>query len=96
MSDNYISEIMQPPHSIDSSANVDESSNEMSSQGADTLFIKKAVEYIGIFTKADLIKLLKKYKLYRGHRFRHNVQTTTNEARQKMKKKHLPLRRNPE
>ena len=60
MSDTYISEIMQPPHSIDSSANVEESSNKMSSQGADALFIKKAEEYIGIFTKADLIKLLKK------------------------------------
>ena len=60
MSDNYILEIMQPPHSIDSSANVEESSNEMSSQGADALFIKKAEEYIGIFTKADLINLLKK------------------------------------
>jgi|TARA_B110000914_G_C15375320_1_gene405123 hypothetical protein len=51
MSDNYISEIMQPPHSIDSSANVEESSNEMSSQGADALFIKKAEEYIAIFTR---------------------------------------------
>jgi delta-aminolevulinic acid dehydratase/porphobilinogen synthase len=60
MSDNYISEIMQPPHSIDSSANVEVSSNEISSQGADALFIKKAAEYIDIFTKADLIKLLEK------------------------------------
>jgi hypothetical protein len=51
MSDNYISEIMQTPHSIDSSANVEESSNEMSSQGADALFIKKAEEYIAIFTR---------------------------------------------
>jgi hypothetical protein len=51
MSDNYISEIMQPPHSIDSFTNVEESSNEMSSQGADALFIKKAEEYIAIFTR---------------------------------------------
>jgi hypothetical protein len=33
---------MQPPHSINASANVEEQSNEMSSQGADALFIKKA------------------------------------------------------
>ena len=60
MSDNYISKVMQQPHSIDSSANVEESSNEMSSQGTDTLLIKQAEEYIDIFTKAELIKLLKK------------------------------------
>ena len=60
MSDNYISEIMQPPHSIDSSANVGVSSNEISSQGVDALFIKQAEDYIDIFTKADLIKLLEK------------------------------------
>jgi hypothetical protein len=60
MSDNYISEIMQPTYSIDSSANVEESSNEISSQGADSLFIKKAEEYISIFTKAELINFLEK------------------------------------
>ena len=42
MSDNYISEIMQPPHSIDSSANVKEASYKMTSQGADALLTKKA------------------------------------------------------
>jgi hypothetical protein len=60
MPDNYITEIMQPPHSIHSSANVKESSNEISSQGADALLIKQVEEYIGNFTKADLIKLLEK------------------------------------
>jgi hypothetical protein len=72
MPDTYISKVMQQPHSIHSSANVEESSNEMSSQGTDALFIKQAEEYIDIFTKADLIKLLKKYKLFRGHCFQHN------------------------
>ena len=51
---------MQPPHSIYSSANVEGLWNEMYSQGADALFIKQAEEYIGIFTKADLIKFLEK------------------------------------
>lgn len=60
MSDKYISELMQPPDSIHPSANVEESANKMSSQGADALLIKQSEEYIGIFTKADLIKLLEK------------------------------------
>ena len=60
MSDNYISEIMQSPDSINSSAIVEESSNEMSLQDADALLIKQAEEYIGIFINTDLIKLLEK------------------------------------
>ena len=60
MSDKYISELMRPPHSIHPSANVEESANEMSSQGAGALLIKQSEEYIGIFTKTDLIKLLEK------------------------------------
>ena len=60
MSDNYISELMQPPHSIHPSANVEESANQMSSLDANALLIKQEEEYIGIFTKTDLIKLLKK------------------------------------
>lgn len=60
MSDNCISEFMQPPHSIHPSANVEESANEMSLQGAEALLIKQEEEYIGIFTKTDLIKLLEK------------------------------------
>ena len=51
---------MRPPHSIHPSANVEESANEMSSQGAGALLIKQSEEYIGIFTKTDLIKLLEK------------------------------------
>lgn len=60
MDDKYISEIMQPPHSIHSSANVAESVSKMSSQKSDAILIKQDDEYIGIFTKTDLIKLLEK------------------------------------
>ena len=58
MPDNYISQLMQPPHSIHPTANVEESVNEMTLQGTDALLIKQGDEYIGIFTKTDLIKIL--------------------------------------
>jgi signal-transduction protein with cAMP-binding, CBS, and nucleotidyltransferase domain len=60
MSDNSISALMQPPHSMHPSANVEESANEMSSQGTDALRIKQADEYIGISTKVDLNKVQEK------------------------------------
>lgn len=62
ITDNYIPEFMQPPHSINPSANVEESANKMSLLDAETLLIKQAEEYINIFTKTDLIKLLEKNK----------------------------------
>ena len=98
MSDNYISELMQPPHSIHPSANVEESANEMSSQGADALLIKQAEEYIGIFTKADLIKLLEKNinpaevtvsSTMSKPILALDVKTTADEARQKMQEKNI-------
>jgi CBS domain-containing protein len=60
MSENYISALMQPPYSIHPSVNVEESANIMLSQVVDALLIKQAKKYIGIFTKADLVKVLKK------------------------------------
>ena len=98
MSDNYISELMQPPHSIHPSANVEESANEMSSQGADALLIKQAEEYIGIFTKADLIKVLEKNinpaevtvsSIMSKPILSLDVKTTADEARQKMQEKNI-------
>jgi len=98
MSDNYISELMQPPHSIHPSANVEESANEMSSQGADALLIKQAEEYIGIFTRADLIKLLEKNinpaevtvsSIMSKPILALDVKTTADEARQKMQEKNI-------
>jgi signal-transduction protein with cAMP-binding, CBS, and nucleotidyltransferase domain len=98
MSDNYISELMQPPHSIHPSANVEESANEMSSQGADALLIKKEEEYIGIFTKADLIKLLEKNinpaevtvsSIMSKPILSLDAKITADEARQKMQEKNI-------
>jgi signal-transduction protein with cAMP-binding, CBS, and nucleotidyltransferase domain len=98
MSGNYISELMQPPHSIHPSANVEESANEMSSQGADALFIKQEEEYIGIFTKADLNKLLKKNmqpsdvtvsSIMSKPILSLNAKITADEALQKMRKKNI-------
>lgn len=60
MSKKHISEVMQPPHSISFSANVEEAVREMSSIETDALLIRQNEEYSGIFTKTDLIKILKK------------------------------------
>jgi signal-transduction protein with cAMP-binding, CBS, and nucleotidyltransferase domain len=98
MSDSYISELMQPPHSIHPSANVEESANEMSSQGVEALLIKQAEEYIGIFTKTDLIKLLEKNmdpsevtvsSIMSKPILSLDVKTTADEARQKMQEKNI-------
>ena len=60
MSDKQILEIMQTVHSVHSDTNVEEAVQKMSSQRVDVLLIKDLGEYTGIFTKADLIKLLEK------------------------------------
>ena len=76
MSKKHISEVMQPPHSISFSANVEEAVREMSSIETDALLIRQNEEYSGIFTKTDLIKLLeKKYQPCRGHCFHYYVKT---------------------
>ena len=96
MPENYISELMQPPHYIHPSANVEESANQMSSLGADALLIKQEEEYIGIFTKTDLIKLLKKNmnpsevivsSIMSKPILSLDAKTTTDEARKKNAKK---------
>ena len=98
MSDNYISELMQPPHYIHPSANVEESANQMSSLDADALLIKQEEEYIGIFTKTDLIKLLKKNmnpfevivsNIMSKPILSLDAKTASNEARKKMQKKNI-------
>ena len=60
MSDKQILEIMQTVHSVHPDTNVEEAVQKMSSQRVDVLLIKDLGEYTGIFTKADLIKLLEK------------------------------------
>ena len=60
MSDKQILEIMQTVHSVHLDTNVEEAVQKMSSQRVDVLLIKDLGEYTGIFTKADLIKLLEK------------------------------------
>ncbi|HIE80447.1 MAG TPA: CBS domain-containing protein [Nitrospinaceae bacterium] len=60
MSDKQILEIMQTVHSVHPDTNVEEAAQKMSSQRVDVLPIKDLGEYTGIFTKADLIKLLEK------------------------------------
>ena len=98
MSDNYISELIQPPHSIHPSSNVEESPNQMSSLGADALLIKQEEEYIGIFTKTDLIKLLEKNmnpsevivsSIMSKPILSLETQTTSDEARKKMQEKNI-------
>ena len=98
MPGSYISELMQPPHSIHPSANVEESVNKMSLQGVDALLIKQAEEYIGIFTKTDLIKLLEKNmnpsevivsSIMSKPILSLDAQITPDEARQKMQEKNI-------
>ena len=95
---NYISELMQPPYSIHPSANVEESVNEMSLQGVDVLLIKEAEEYIGVFTRTDLIKLLEKNinpadvivsSIMSKPILSLDTNTTTDETRQKMREKNI-------
>ena len=89
---------MRPPHSIHPSANVEESANEMSSQGAGALLIKQSEEYIGIFTKTDLIKLLEKNmnpaevtvsSIMSKPILSLDAKTTVDEARNKMLEKNI-------
>ena len=89
---------MQSPHSIHPSANVEESVNEMSLKGTDALLIKQAEEYIGIFTKTDLIKILEK-NMNPAEVIVSNIMSkpilsldaklTADEARQKMQEKNI-------
>jgi len=51
---------MQTVHSVHPDTNVEKAVQKMSSQRVDVLPIKDLGEYTGIFTKADLIKLLEK------------------------------------
>jgi signal-transduction protein with cAMP-binding, CBS, and nucleotidyltransferase domain len=60
MPDKSIPDIMHAVVSIHPEASVEEAVQKMSSQGEDAIFINKMEEYIGIFTKTDLIKLLEK------------------------------------
>ncbi len=60
MSEKQILEIMQAVHSVHPDTNAEEAVQKMSSQRVDVLLIKDLGEYTGIFTKADLIKLLEK------------------------------------
>ena len=98
MSDYYILELRQPPHSIHPSANVEESANQMSSLGADALLVRQEEEYIDIFTKTDLIKLLEKNmnpsevivsSIMSKPILSLDSKTTSDEARKKMQKKNI-------
>ncbi len=98
MDKKYISDIMQPPHSISFSANVEEAVREMSSQETDALLIKQGEEYAGIFTKTDLIKLLEKNidpaevivsTIMSKPVLTLDTNTTASEARQKMWDKNI-------
>ncbi len=98
MPDKHISSIMQTVHSIHPSASVEETVNEMSSQGTDAILIKQGEEYIGIFTRADLIKLLEKNadpagvsvsKVMSKPIFSLDAATTFEEARKKMVEKNI-------
>ena len=60
MPDRPILEIMHAVLSIHPDASVEEAVQKMSSQGMEAILIKQEEEYTGIFTKADLIKLLEK------------------------------------
>ena len=62
MAKKLIKDIMTPVVAIDSEASVEEASLYMSSQRAGAILIKERDEYVGIFTKADLIiKILEKH-----------------------------------
>lgn len=60
MSDTQILEIMHAVNSIHPDASVEEAVEKMSSLGKNALLIEQMDQYIGIFTKTDLIKLLEK------------------------------------
>ena len=98
MSKKHISEVMQPPHSISFSANVEEAVREMSSIETDALLIRQNEEYSGIFTKTDLIKLLEKNinpaevtvsTIMSKPILTLDMDTTVSEARQKMWDKNI-------
>ncbi len=60
MPDRQILEIMQSILSIHPDASVEKAVQKIALQGTDAILIKQKEEYTGIFTKADLIKLLEK------------------------------------
>jgi signal-transduction protein with cAMP-binding, CBS, and nucleotidyltransferase domain len=61
MAKNIIEEIMSPVHHVNSDIPVDEATAYMMSKNTAAILIKSEQgEYIGIFTKTDLIKLLEK------------------------------------
>ena len=61
MTKNIIEEIMSPVHHVNSDTPVDEAIAYMLSKNTGAILIKNEQgEYVGIFTKADLIKLLEK------------------------------------
>ncbi|MFT4578309.1 MAG: signal-transduction protein with cAMP-binding, CBS, and nucleotidyltransferase domain [Nitrospinales bacterium] len=61
MTNKIIKEIMSPAHHVNSDVRVDEAITYMLSKDTGAILIKNEQgEYVGIFTKADLIKLLEK------------------------------------
>ena len=98
MSDKQILEIIQTVHSVHPDTNVEEAVQKMSSQRVDVLLIKDLGEYTGIFTKADLIKLLEKNidpakvsvsTVMSKPILSLDANTSVKEARQKMAKKNI-------
>ena len=61
MTNKIIKEIMSPAHHVNSDVRVDEAITYMLSKDTGAILIKNEQgKYLGIFTKADLIKLLEK------------------------------------
>ena len=61
MTNKIIKEIMSPVHHVNADVRVDEAISYMLSKDTGAILIKNEQgEYVGIFTKADLIKLLEK------------------------------------
>ena len=61
MAETTIEEIMSPVHHVNSDIRIDEAIAYMLSKDTGAILIKNEQgEYVGIFTKADLIKLLEK------------------------------------
>ena len=98
MPDKSIPDIMHAVVSIHPEASVEEAVQKMSSQGEDAIFINKMEEYIGIFTKTDLIKLLEKNmnpaevtvsSIMSKPILSLDTQTTSDEARKKMQEKNI-------
>ena len=65
---------MSPAHHVNSDVRVDEAITYMLSKDTGAILIKNEQgKYLGIFTKADLIKLLKKTRPYFHYNFLSNV-----------------------